>query len=123
MNNNFNTGERLRELRTAQGLSQEQLALHAEITTTYLGLVERNLKNPTIKIIEQLCHSLHISLADFFDPSHKPTCSLDPLSAQILFLVDNRTKEEKQLILQLTKNLLKMRDLPDMVNIETEHDN
>lgn len=56
MNNNFNTGERIHELRTQQGLSQEQLALRAEITPTYLGLVERNLKNPTIKIIEQICN-------------------------------------------------------------------
>ena len=66
MNNNFNTGERVRELRVKYGLSQEQLALHAEITTTYLGLIERNLKNPTIKIIEQICNALNISLADFF---------------------------------------------------------
>ena len=60
MNNNFNTGARIHELRIQQGLSQEQLALRAEITTTYLGLIERNLKNPTIKIIEQLCNSLNM---------------------------------------------------------------
>ena len=60
MNNNFNTGARIHELRIQQGLSQEQLALRAEITTTYLGLIERNLKNPTIKIIERLCNSLNM---------------------------------------------------------------
>lgn len=48
-----------------RGLSQEQLALASGITTTYLGLLERNLKNPTIKVIEQICNALQISLQDF----------------------------------------------------------
>lgn len=65
MNNNFNTEDRIHELRIQQGLSQEQLALRSEITTTYLGLIERNMKNPTVKIIEQICRSLNIGLADF----------------------------------------------------------
>ena len=54
MENSFNIGERIRELRTIRGLSQEQLALRSDITPTYLGQIERNAKNPTVKIIEQL---------------------------------------------------------------------
>lgn len=113
MNNNFNTGERIRELRTTKGLSQEQLALRAEITTTYLGLIERNLKNPTIKIMEQLCFALGISLAEFFSFAPKLPSFSDTLSEQILFQFSNRTQEEKQLILQIIKSTLKLRDLPD----------
>lgn len=113
MNNNFNTGERIRELRITKGLSQEQLALRAEITTTYLGLVERNLKNPTIKIIEQLCHSLEISLSEFFNTASELPVSTDTLSAQILSQFSNRTQEEKLLILQIIKSTLKLRDLSD----------
>ncbi len=112
MNHNFNTGERLRELRISKGLSQEQLALRSEITTTYLGLIERNLKNPTIKIIEQLCCSLEVSLSEFFSTAAAPF-QLDTLSNQILAQFDNRTSEEKQVILQIIKNILKLRDLPD----------
>lgn len=112
MNNNFNIGERVRELRIKEGLSQEQLALRAEITPVYLGLIERNIKNPTIKIIEQLCNSLSISLSEFFNTDTAPYGSLDALSIQILSQITNRTKEEKQLILQLLKNTLKLRDLP-----------
>ena len=112
MNNNFNTGERIRELRVVKGLSQEQLALRAEITTTYLGLVERNSKNPTVKIIERLCHSLEISLADFFVSAPKVSSPMDPLSSQILSQFSDRTAEEKQFILQIVKSSLKLRDLP-----------
>ena len=116
MDNNFNIGERVRELRVKAGLSQEQLALRAEITPAYLGLIERNLKNPTVKIIEQLCNSLSVSLSEFFNTDSVPyntlDNTLDPLSIQILCQITNRTKEEKQLILQLLKNMLKLRDLP-----------
>lgn len=113
MNTNLNTGERIRNLHMSKGLSQEQLAFRAEITTTYLGLIERNLKNPTIKIIEQICNALEISLAVFFNSSAEPYDSFDTLSAQILSQFSNRTEEEKQLILQIIKSTLKLRDLPD----------
>lgn len=113
MNNNFNIGARVHELRSLQGLSQEQLALRAEITTTYLGLIERNLKNPTIKIIEQICNALNIGLVDFFASSIKPSETMDPVSTQIFAQLNPRSEKEKEIILQLIKNVLKLRDLGD----------
>ena len=41
MDNNFSIGNRIRELRNQKHLSQEQLALSAEITTAFLGHIER----------------------------------------------------------------------------------
>lgn len=117
MDNNFNVGERVHELRTQQGLSQEQLALRAEITTTYLGLIERNFKNPTIKIIEQICNALNISLADFFNSSVKPSATADSISTQILAQLNHRSQKEKELILQILKNIIKFRDLPGKESI------
>lgn len=112
MDTNYNVGKRIRDLRLAKGLSQEQLALSADITPTYLGLVERNLKNPTLKVIEQICNSLNVSLSDFFSDSYFEDKSLDSTTQQILSQLVNRTQEEKELILQLTKDMLKLRDLP-----------
>lgn len=109
--NNFNIGERIRELRNQKGFSQESLALSANITTTYLGMLERNQKNPTVKIIERICTSLNISLLDFFSDA-APAESADALSEQILCQLNNRTEEEKQMILQIIKNVLKLRDIP-----------
>ena len=65
MDTNFNLGERIHELRVNSGLSQEKLALRANITTTYLCQLERNAKNPTVKVIEPLCSQLNIFLSDF----------------------------------------------------------
>lgn len=113
MSDNFNIGERVHELRIRQGLSQEQLALRAEITTTYLGLIERNLKNPTVRIIEKICNSLNISLSDFFNLSIEPIDGIDSVSAQILAQLNNRNQKEKLIILQIIKSMIKLRDLPD----------
>ncbi len=114
-NINFNVGERIHELRIENGLSQEQLALRADITTTYLGLLERNMKNPTIKVIEQICNTLNISLADFFANTSN-TYDMDTLSLQIFSQICNRSDSEKKIILQLIKETLKLRDLPYLPN-------
>lgn len=113
MDNNFNIGERIRELRQLHGLSQEQLALRADITTTYLGLVERNVKNPTIRIVEKLCQALDMSLSEFFTREEEHSKTLDLHSAQLLSQLSSRTTEEKQLALQLIRTAFKLRDLSE----------
>lgn len=108
---NFNIGKRIHELRIERGLSQEKLALRANITTTYLGLLERNLKNPTVKVIEQICNQLDISLSDFFSPSQVPEKPVDSPTLQIAAQISDRTEDEKLLILQTVKDILKLCDL------------
>lgn len=109
-NNNCNIGNRIKELRTEQGLSQEQLALSSGITTTYLGLLERNLKNPTVKVLEQICTALQTDLSSFFDTSSQIPHAYDSCTTQILAHVVNRNQQEKQLILKLIKDLTRYFD-------------
>ncbi len=111
MKTNFNIGDRIHELRVNSGLSQEKLALRANITTTYLGLLERNQKNPTVKVIEQLCCQFNISLGDFFSPSQAPKKPVDAVSLQILAQISDRTEDEKLLILQTIKDMMRLCDL------------
>lgn len=111
--NNFNIGARIRKLRQENGLSQEELALRSDITTTYLGLLERNMKNPTVKVIEQLCRSLGINLSEFFsDETSNDAPPIDDITLQITVQLATRTDDEKKRILLLIKELLKFRDLP-----------
>ena len=97
MNNNFNIGQRLQDIRTSLGLSQEQVALRAGITTTYYGQVERNLKNPTIHVIEKICSAMNIGLGEFFKPSIINR-EYDLLTEQILLQLQNCTEVEKSAI-------------------------
>ena len=94
MNNNFNIGQRLQDIRTSLELSQEQVALRAEITTTYYGQIERNLKNPTIHVIEKICTAMNIGLAEFFKPS-AISREYDLLTEQILLQLQTCSASEK----------------------------
>lgn len=44
-------GERIRDARKAKKLSQEDLALQADIATSYMGGVERGERNPSFKVM------------------------------------------------------------------------
>jgi len=56
----------LRRLRVANELSQEALAVDAEVDRTYVSRVERQLENPTIGVLERLATALGVDIAEFF---------------------------------------------------------
>lgn len=59
-------GRRIRELRVSQNLSQEQLALKAEIDRTYMTSVENGHRNISIVLIDKIIKALEISYEEFF---------------------------------------------------------
>ena len=56
----------LRRLRVRCGLSQESLAVDADVDRSYVGRLERGLENPTVGILERLAEILEVELAEFF---------------------------------------------------------
>lgn len=59
-------GNRIRFLRKELNLSQEKLALKAEIDRTYLASVESGKRNISIMNLERIIVALNSSLCDFF---------------------------------------------------------
>lgn len=59
-------GLRIKELRTTLGLSQEKLAVKAEIDRTYLTGVEQGKRNPSIKSLEKIVNALEVNFSEFF---------------------------------------------------------
>jgi transcriptional regulator with XRE-family HTH domain len=53
----------LRRHREAQRLSQESLAEKADLHPTYIGMVERSLRNPTLNVSEAIAKALGIPLS------------------------------------------------------------
>lgn len=51
-------GRALREVRSRQKLSQEQLALKCGVHPTYVSQLERGLKSPSLRTIERLAVAL-----------------------------------------------------------------
>lgn len=109
MDNYFSIGTRVRELRLANHMSQEQLAFTSEITTAYLGQIERNEKNPTVSVIARICEALGMELSEFFSGETLPERKLDPVTTQILYQLKNQDEEVKNIILQLIKQALKLK--------------
>ena len=60
-------GKKVRELRIAKKLSQEQLAHLADVHRTYIGMIERAEKNITLVNIEKIAKALEVSIKDFFN--------------------------------------------------------
>ena len=56
--------ENIRRLRTDAGLSQEALALSAEVDRTYVSQIERGIGNPSLLILCRLCDVLDIEIPD-----------------------------------------------------------
>ena len=59
-------GERIRDLRLATGLSQEELAFKAGMHRTYLGGIERGERNPSLKNVAAIAKALGVTLSQLF---------------------------------------------------------
>ena len=57
-------GERIRELRSAQGFSQETFAHQCRLDRTYVGGIERGERNVALRNIEKIAQTLGMSIAD-----------------------------------------------------------
>ena len=53
-----------RTLREAKGLSQEALALEADVDRTYVSQIERGVANPSLRVLYQLALILDVSLLE-----------------------------------------------------------
>lgn len=60
-------GANVRRLRKARGLTQEQLALSADLDLRYLGGIERGEHNPTVGVLGRLAAVLEVHPGVFFD--------------------------------------------------------
>ena len=59
-------GERLKNIRTHKEISQENLALKAELDRTYVSGVERGIRNISLKNIYKLANALDVEPVIFF---------------------------------------------------------
>lgn len=59
-------GNRIKELRTATGMSQEKFALLIDMDRTYLASVESGKRNISIENLQKIIVGLGFSFEDFF---------------------------------------------------------
>ena len=91
-------GKRIRNYRTAMGLSQEKLAELSGCHHTYIGQIERGEKNATIESIQKIASALNISLSKLFEKldAKKEGVRNIPLECYEL-LSEKNAKEQEQI--------------------------
>lgn len=67
MNIKEKIGKRLRELRTAKGLSQEKFSFDCDLDRTYVASIEQGKRNVSIMNIEKIAQACDISVSEFFN--------------------------------------------------------
>lgn len=59
-------GQRIRDIRTSRGISQEKFALSIDMDRTYYASVESGNRNISIKNIEKIAQGFGITLEELF---------------------------------------------------------
>jgi transcriptional regulator with XRE-family HTH domain len=55
----------LKRKRHLSGFSQEELAFRCDVDRTYISLLERKKRKPTLSVLYKICDTLDIKLSDF----------------------------------------------------------
>ena len=67
----MNIGEKIKALRVANGLTQEELANRCELTKGFISQVERDLTSPSIATLVDILESLGTNLKEFFNETEE----------------------------------------------------
>ena len=95
-------GTRIREKREEAGYSQEQLAWDAELSNTYVSLVETGKKKPSLGSLLKISNVLGITLDELLSGNqlHNPT----DYQTDIDELMNDCTLEERRFIYELLRS-------------------
>ena len=61
----------LRRRRATKGMSQELLAERADIHPTHVGLIERSLRNPSLRVCKAIADALGVPLAQMISEAEQ----------------------------------------------------
>lgn len=64
-------GVEVRSRREGQGLSQEHLAELADVDRTYVSMIERGKRNPTLEVAERIAAALGMKLSELIKRAEK----------------------------------------------------
>lgn len=100
-------GYRIKQLRTKNNLTLEELASRSELTKGFLSQLERNLTSPSIQTLQDIAEVLGVSLAKFFqeEKEEKVVFGEDDFfvdereMARLSWIVPNSQKNEMEPIL------------------------
>jgi transcriptional regulator with XRE-family HTH domain len=101
-------GLNIRKIRLKRDLSQETVALSAEIHPAYFGRLERGEKCPTIDTLYKVAKALDVSLYEVIDCQEAPKVT----KSNALFRIEQSLKElpekEQDSIAELVESIIRL---------------
>ncbi len=97
-------GQRIREERMRIGLTQEQIAEYIDVSTTYIGLVERGERSITLEKLVLLSECFHVTIDSLLREAPGPDSP--DREEQLRFLWDRASLEDQDKILSIMDILL-----------------
>lgn len=100
-------GAKIRQLRKAKAMSQEELALKSDLSPAYYGLVERGVKCPSVETIWKIAAGLGVSPSELLRTEAVPEEYREYVErvGEILSRVPQQKMEQ---VLQLIENLVEI---------------
>lgn len=99
-------GKRLREERIHCGMTQEQVAESINVSTAYIGLVERGERCVTLEKLVLLAQCFHVTIDFLLQDSILPTETMQ--DRQLLSLWNTATTQERNMILSIIQSVVRL---------------
>lgn len=105
-------GDRIRQLRKEQGLSQEKLGDKSELHYTHIGSIERGEKNWSIDTLIKVSKGLNVEVVDLFD-FPMPPADAKKIKKSLIENIDTSSPETIKILSDLLKAIKSLkRPLP-----------
>ena len=114
-------GSKIKNLRTLNGFTQEELADRCELTKGFISQLENNNNEPSISTLQDILSALGTTLKEFFAEEEEKQViftkedyfSTDNESHQITWLVPNSLKNDMEpIIVELKPGCVLTKDMP-----------
>lgn len=114
MSKRMSVGERIRYYRLLRGMSQEALALEANINAAFVGHLERGLKSPTVTTLEKITDALSITMEELFSEelgtrgkNSRKYATLEHLE----YMLRGLSEQETEQVAVIMQEILKLRKI------------
>ncbi|KAF1076051.1 helix-turn-helix domain-containing protein [Halodesulfovibrio sp. MK-HDV] len=94
-------GKRVRTLRKAKKMTQEQLATAADSGAKYISELERGEANVTITLVSKLAEGLGVATSELFENAHEADCL--ELRKEVSRMISEADDEKIRLLYRVMK--------------------
>ena len=98
---NIKLGKRIRSLRVAKKLTQQELGNRAEVNYKFLGEIERGRQNPSFETLVKIANAMSVNLNELLRFDHEISARNDMIELISNFVEEMPDEDLKQLLLVL----------------------